>query len=230
MSKRYFALVPARSGSLGIPNKNLLKIQSQTLIEIAASNALKVSRIDKVYISSDSEEYLNSVQFKSNKLKKILRPATAAQHDSPASAVVRDAIKSQSLSREDYIIYLQPTSPLRTHQHITKALEALESSNSTSLVAVVESSQHPYKAIQVEDYLIKGEMDPKASTANRQSLPKFFHANGAIYVFCVGEFLDLGDIPVSGAFAFQMSKRDSLDIDSLVDYQFAKFLVENDKF
>lgn len=182
----YIAIVPARSGSKGIRNKNLLEINGKTLLEIAVESGLDCAQIRDVVVTSDSKDYLASLNSNSKKLIKLLRDPKAALDTSTANEVVMDVLEKLPQKLDTNIIYLQPTSPLRTSNHVTQAIKSLELSDCHSLVSVVKSSESPFKAITVTNSVIDYFSWTSEGTINRQELPLSYRPNGAIYISSCG--------------------------------------------
>jgi CMP-N-acetylneuraminic acid synthetase len=126
------------------------------------------------------------------------------------------------VSQDPYIVYLQPTSPLRTSRHIDEAFILMQSKSAKLLMSVFKLDKSPYKAfILGKNELLEAIFSEQMSNANRQSLPLAFYPNGAIYIFQESAFKKRGCFPSNGSLPYVMSDRDSMDIDSEDDL--AKF-------
>ena len=222
MSPDYVALIPARGGSRGIPRKNLEIVGDLSLLERAIKAGRDCSRISGCYVSSDDKEILEAAVEAG--AVGHLRPSKAAADNARATEVVKDFVKNCSgFEASSIVVYLQPTSPFRTGQHIDEAIRLFEESGAKSLVSVVKTSHLPEKTVHVSDSGIIGLGSPAGDPgANRQDLEPVYSPNGAIYIFDVEQFEKYGDVPVGGAQAFIMGKVDSLDIDDLDDLILAR--------
>jgi len=122
MNKTFLAIIPARGGSKRLPRKNLLDLCGKPLIAWSIEAALKSKYISKVIVSSDEEEILNIA--KEYKADFIKRPDELASD----TATTFDALKHtlENVEKYDYVVLLQPTSPLRDEKHIDEAIELLE--------------------------------------------------------------------------------------------------------
>jgi CMP-N-acetylneuraminic acid synthetase len=224
------ALVPARSGSKSVINKNLKEISGTSLLEITIRSALESKMVIDTFVSSDSDEILNIAS--SLGCKSIKRPLHAATDSATANEVVRDFINQLNLvsNLETVIVYLQPTSPFRERGMIEEGIK-LFLSQSKPVVAICEINQHPNKSLiindlgQIESYL--QEADP---TANRQTLPKVFIPTGSLYLFTVADFQLNDAIPVRGALPLLVSGAYALDIDSELDLKIAQMLGSINEF
>jgi len=224
------ALVPARSGSKSVMNKNLQEISGIPLLELAIRSAFKTNSVANTFVSSDSDEILE-LAIKLG-CKPIKRPLDAASDSATANDVVRDFITQLDLlaNPETVIVYLQPTSPFREPGMIEDGIR-LFSSKLKPVVAICEVSQHPNKTVvinksgQIEPYL--QEANP---TANRQTLPRVLIPTGSLYIFSVSDFLLNGCIPVRGALPLLVSGVYALDIDTELDLRIAQELGSANEF
>lgn len=211
MSK-VFALVPARGGSKGIKQKNIVPLLGKPLIAYSIEAARASQVIDAVYASSDDDEILAAAQELG--AQPIKRDPALAQDTSPTDPVIGEFIEREQLANEDIIVILQPTSPLRTAEHIREALIKYRTHpECRSLISVYEIDNKILKA-----YLGGGEFlapiaDANTSYTRRQDLPPVFMPNGALYIFSVAEFLRENKIPRMHIIPYLMSAADSLDID-----------------
>lgn len=220
-------LIPARGGSKGVVRKNLRMIAGKPLIAFTIEAALKSRYIDYVYLSSDDDEILLSG--KAMGVRLIRRPSEVASDTATAVDVVTHflaEIPSQLVEQDPYIVYMQPTSPLRSARHVDLALEQMEVQASHTLVSVVEMSKSPFKSLSMD---AKGRLqslfDEKMSNARRQDLPKAYAPNGAIYIFRMSDFLDRGGFPSNGSVPFVMSEEDSIDIDTEEDIRYLEYVL-----
>jgi CMP-N-acetylneuraminic acid synthetase len=229
MRSRFVALIPARGGSKGVLRKNSQLIGDSTLVHLAAASAFGAGIVD-VYLSSDSQEIQESLSKAFPKIKVIERSEYSASDTAKASDVVFDFLeKVPELSKETFIVYLQPTSPFRQAGHVAEAMSMLGPTGPQSLVSVVEASPNPLKSVSVIDGEIR-TFSFSRPTENRQDLPVAFFPNGAIYIFSLEAFLEAGDVPIEGSVPFVMDKISSLDIDTNHDLQLARLLWNNDEF
>jgi len=218
---KVIALIPARGGSKGIKDKNIIDLNGQPMMCHTINAALGAKKIDQVWVSSD-DPFICEVARKAGS-NVITRPKNLADDSANATSVVEHFLGSlpkREMSRDAAVVYLQPTSPLRTAKHIDSALAMLEQVGSKALVSVRKSSVSPYKALRLdESNLLESLFEERLSNANRQDLPDCYFPNGAIYVFLVSEFQLRGGFPTNGACPFLMSDDDSVDVDSLEDLE-----------
>jgi CMP-N-acetylneuraminic acid synthetase len=226
MTTKFVALIPARAGSKGLPKKNLQQIGSSTLVQLAAASAFSAG-LSQVYLSTDSEEILRTTLDSFPQTSPIQRSEYSASDKANASDVVFDFLeKTPDITEDTFIVYLQPTSPFRTATHVAAAMSMVHTQYCTGVVSVIESSPNPIKAVQVVDGRIE-HFEFSNPTENRQNLPKAFFPNGAIYIFSVKAFRQIGDVPIQGTLPFIMDKLSSLDIDSVDDLDLARIIWSN---
>lgn len=223
------ALIPARKGSKSIPKKNTFKIYGKPLINFTIEAALKSKYIDKIYISTNDNEVIKIAE-KFN-INYILRPSKFSKDSSSPNVVMKHFItKIPNFIKEKnpYIIYLQPTSPLRDYKHINATIDMIKNNDSKRVLSVVELKKNPHKAFKLNEK--KNELfsifDQKFSNKRRQDLPKCYFPNGSIYLFRMNDFLKVGGFPSNGSSPYIMSEKDSLDIDDYEDIKKLKFYLK----
>lgn len=220
------ALIPARGGSKGLPNKNVLDCAGKPLIEWTISAALDASAIDDVLVSTDADD-IAAVSRRAGASVPFLRPAELARDDSSMLDVIKHAWEAHADAngrRFDYIILLQPTSPLRTSAHIAEAVEFFfknRRSNDDTLASVYPVGQKHGWLMQASgdgDY-IRFCMDVRSSNPQRQNLKPYYLPNGAIFILRGGSFED--GLYRENTLPYVMGATVSVDIDTLEDFEIA---------
>jgi N-acylneuraminate cytidylyltransferase len=222
--KKVIAIIPARSGSKSIKNKNIIKIKGKPMIEYTIEYAKKSKLVDQIIVSTDSQKYLNKIR-KYNLTYEILRKKQLSKDLTQDFPVVKDAlIKSELFFNEkfDYIILLRPTSPFREKNLIENSLKLLTSKKKASSVRAMQKvKQHPYRQwkfmnnkIFVKSILLKVK---EPFNLPRQRLPQFFFQTGEIETIRRSTILK-GSI--SGKYVLPLIiKKQSVDVDYLIDLQ-----------
>lgn len=217
------ALIPARGGSKGIKNKNLALLRGKPLLYYTLKAALNSSCVDKILVSSDSEMILNYA--KTQGAKCLKRPEKLALDDTTSAKVLLHALEFHKDYEE--VIFLQPTSPLRTAKHIDEAFKLYQKSEANALISVSEVDNKILKAfICDEEDNLKGICNEFYPFMPRQKLPKTYMSNGAIYILNIKEFLKNPSFLQSKTKHFLMDKNSSLDIDTLEDLKRVEQLME----
>ncbi|HFU75313.1 MAG TPA: acylneuraminate cytidylyltransferase family protein [Bacteroidetes bacterium] len=221
-NKTFLAVIPARGGSKRLPRKNILDLDGKPLIAYSIEAGFESNYIDEVVVSSDDHEILEIAQgYKAQSLK---RPEALASD----TATTVDAIKHtiENFDKYDYIVLLQPTSPLRDASHINEAIELLNEKDADAIVSVCEMEHSPLWANTLDDSLsLEGFLRDEVLNQRSQDLETYYRLNGAIYICKVEKFLEEKSFLLSkNTFAYVMSRECSIDIDEKIDFQIAKVL------
>ena len=213
------ALIPARGGSKGLHKKNMRKVNDIPLVGYSLKAALNSKYINEVYLTSDDErillygEELDAIP--------VSRPVEFSTDTASANSVVEhffNTLSESLLEKDPYIIYLQPTSPLRTSKHIDDALSEMMEQGLTKLVSVVEMDKSPFKSFVLDKRgCLQALFDEEMTNQRRQDLPLVYAANGAMYIFRLSDFNERNAFPSNGSYPYIMNERNSLDIDTKED-------------
>lgn len=218
--QKVFALLPARGGSKGILQKNIAPLLDQPLIAYSIQAAQASGVIDDIYVSSDDDQILSVAHY--YKAERLKRDPHLARDDSPTDPVIAEFIHRVKPAAKDIIVLLQPTSPLRTGEHIREALaEFNDFPTCHSLISVYEISNKFMKAYVGGGEFLHPLAGEHTSYTRRQDLPSLYMPNGAIYIFKVDDFLREEKIPRTHIIPYLMSDFDSLDIDTPDDLAIA---------
>lgn len=219
------ALIPARGGSKGLPGKNLMSLGGKSLLQRAADSARDSGLVDTIVVTSDDEAILDHARG----LETVVthrRSDAAASDTATAVEVVEDYLSSRTDDVDPWIVYLQPTSPLRTAQHVSDAMALLgEHPDFTSLVSVTPVDPKIYWTMTIAESGGIQPLFPNLLVTGRQQLAPPVKPNGALYVFRASEMSALGRFPVTGALPFLMTEDESVDIDTQEDFDRAQELV-----
>jgi len=224
---KFLAVIPARGGSKRLPNKNILDLCGKPLIAWSIEAAKKSKYIDKVVVSSDRDKILEIA--KEYGVEALKRPDFLATDTASSVDVVKHVI--ENYPEFEYIVLLQPTSPLRNEKHIDEAIELLKKRKADAVISVCEVNHSPLwsntlpKNFSMENFL-KDDIKNKRS----QDLPKYYRLNGAIYISKTDKFLEQNTFFLDkNIFAFVMERKNSVDIDDVVDFKLAEVLIKNFK-
>lgn len=216
---KIIGVIPARSGSKRIPNKNIRILNDKPLIAYTIQAGLN-SNLDKIIVSTDSEEI--AVISKDLGAEVIMRSADLSADQTPTLPVIQDAIDKIDGSYEA-VMTLQPTSPLRTSQHINDAIDLFKSDkHADSLVSVVKIPHNfvPEKLMKFDGKYLVDFIQPKRS----QDVEPFYARNGAaIYITKtskINKYIFGGVV-----LPFFMKKEDSVDLDDNYDWRVIESLM-----
>jgi len=228
IEKNILAIITARGGSKGLPRKNLLPLRGKPLILHTIEAAKKTLAIRRCIVSTEDAE-IKEISLR-NGAEVIDRPLVLADDNSPSSDAVRHVLELLRCLGEmpEYFVLLQPTSPLRTAAHLTACLEQYFRSGAACAISVVEAEHHPYKCFTLDGKYLNPFADEKSLEMPRQALPRVYRQNGAIYIMPTELFLKKGCFYASPAMPFIMDPKDSIDIDTPLDFQLAKIIVEKE--
>ena len=223
-NKTFLAIIPARGGSKRLPRKNILDLAGKALIEWSIEAGLKSKYIDAVVVTSDDEEILNIS--KKNGAHIIKRPDALANDTATTFDTVKHVIENSQ--HYDYIILLQATSPLRNSKHIDEAIELLISKNADAVISVCEMEHSPlWSNTLPEDGDMSHFLKEEIKNKRGQDLATYYRPNGAIYICKTDELLETKTFYFEkNIYAYFMDNRCSIDIDTPLDFELAKFLIK----
>jgi CMP-N,N'-diacetyllegionaminic acid synthase len=224
------ALITARGGSKGIPRKNLAPVAGKPLIAWTIAAALGAKCVSRVLVSTDDPE-IAEVSRQCGAEVPFLRPAELAEDHSTSFDVAAHALRwlsEHDRDEPDYLLLLQPTSPLRTAADIDGAIALARERNADAVLAVCEASPHPYLARRVDE---RGQLSDFISLAQkpsrRQEYPAAYMLNAAIYLNRPASLLATRSFQPPGALAYVMPQERSLDVDSSWELRLVDLLLRD---
>ena len=196
------------------------------LIHYTIEAAREVFADEDIIVSTDSERIKEVAEATGLKVP-FLRPAHLATDTAGTHEVLLHALDfaEQQGKKPDVVVLLQPTSPFRTAQHIREAME-LYHPEIDMVVSVKETKSNPYYVLFEEDekgYLQKSKA---GSFTRRQDCPRVWELNGGIYLINTESLKAISIIGFQAVRKYVMSEEDSLDIDTIRELEFARFLLE----
>jgi N-acylneuraminate cytidylyltransferase len=227
--ERVVALVPARGGSKGVPDKNLLPLDGRPLVGWPITVADATDAVDRVIVSTDDERIAGTArEFGAEVLE---RPPELAEDDSLVVDTVRHAVDELAAAGETarYVALLEPTSPLREPRDVQRCLDRLSAEPDLDSVATfTEAEVNPHRTWRLEEGDRPEPFLPDADPWQpRQELPEAYQLNGAVYAFDVDAVTDEGVSLLFGtAGAVLMPPERSVDIDTEVDFAIAEAILE----
>ncbi|MFT7303114.1 MAG: CMP-N,N'-diacetyllegionaminic acid synthase [Akkermansiaceae bacterium] len=222
------ALIPARGGSKGLPGKNIKEFCGEPLLAWSIQAAKEaLAPISRIVVSSEDEEILR-VAKDSGAHCPFARPSELATDTVSGLDPVLHALDWLA-ENEDYhpewLLLLQPTSPLRTAADIDAAYQLALDHDAESVLGVTEAQSHPMWTKTIEgDGKLRDFIDQKEALGIRQELPPVFVINGAIYLIRVGALVRNRSFSSDETVAYRMPPERSWDIDTELDFKIAAFL------
>jgi CMP-N-acetylneuraminic acid synthetase len=215
------AIVPARGGSKGVPRKNVLPLAGRTLLDRTAQAARESQRIDRIVLSTDDAEIAEEGRRVGLEVP-FTRPSGLASDDTPMLPVLTHAIAEVMKGgwSPEYIVLLQPTSPLRRAAHIQAAVSRLVTSGADSVVTVVEVPKHlsPDYVMKIDGGTLQPFLPEGSRVTRRQDVRPAYYRDGTVYAFKRQTIERFGSIYGDRCVPLLIDARESLSIDSPDDW------------
>ncbi len=221
------AIIPARSGSKGLKDKNIKLLNGKPLIFYSIEAAIKSDAFDTVFVTTDSKVYAEIAE-KAGADAHFLRSEINSSDIASSWDTVREVIsRFEDEGRFfDEIMLLQPTSPLRTYEDILKSIDVMNEKEALAVESLTEMDHSPLWSNTLPE---NGNMDKFFNEYNnkpRQALPTYYRENGAIYLI-KRELIDKPDSEIfkNRCFAYIMPRERSIDIDVELDFKLAEVMM-----
>jgi len=219
--KKILAIIPARGGSKGLPGKNIRPLLGKPLIGWSIEQALQSEFIDEIFISTDSPEIAKVAECFGVNVSE-LRPTGLAADETPSSAFIEYTIKKYIKEGKcfDYVILLEPTSPLREVEDIDNAIKILvDKPEFDSIVGVCKAEDvHPAFMVSINK---DGGLNPyenEMKALRRQELPDVYFFEGSVYVSKCDAFLEKHAFYHDSTLPYIVQKWKSPEIDDIIDF------------
>lgn len=222
------AIIPARGGSKGIPNKNLAEVGGQSLVTRAVNSAIQSGVIDAVVVSSDDRNILEAAKIAG--AIAVERPSDLATDTAAIEDAITHALQkfSESHPTPTTLVLLQPTSPLRQASSISNAVLLFNENGSVgSVYGVTEAEHHPYKTFIANDSTLLPVGNIEDLSRSRQELPKAYRQSGSIYVVGVQDFLESNSLFVSPVRWIEVGSEEAIDVDTPADLEAVRQAARN---
>lgn len=221
------AIIPARSGSKGIKDKNIRLLNGKPLMAYTIEAALQSKMFDCVHVSTDSEQYAKIARDSGADVP-FLRESSLATDNASTWDTLRSVIENYNQIEKnfDIVTLLQPTSPLRNEEDICRAFQIFSEKDADSVISVCEL-EHSIQICNTlgEDGSMKGFIDMNV-VGRRQALSTYYRLNGAIYIQRADYLMKKRDLYGDKSYAYVMSKEHSVDIDDMFDFTMAEALLK----
>lgn len=221
------AIIPARSGSKGLKDKNILSLLGKPLIAYSIECAIESGSFDKVFVSTDSQEYAD-IAIKYGADASFLRSELNSGDNAGSWDVVREVITKFDSCGDHYdeIMLLQCTSPLRCPRDINNAIQLLHQKKASGVVSLTECDHSPIWCNTLPDDLSMDKFDrEECKDLPRQRLPTFYRYNGALYLVTYDELWNKDHMFEQGCYAYVMPQERSIDIDTKLDFMIAETIM-----
>jgi len=227
-NKSFLAVIPARGGSKRLIRKNMLNLVDKPLVAWTINAALKSKYIDKVVVSTDEKEIAQIAEQYGAEVP-FMRPAKLSTDEASSVSVIlhtMDFLRDKG-NNYDYVVMLQPTSPLRTTDNIDEAIEQLQQHND-AIISVCQAEHHPLWCNTLDaSRSMSGFLRSDVVDKRSQDLEKFYRLNGAIYI-CKSKTLRNNNtfFLKDRISAYIMDQENSIDIDTQIDFNLAILTLE----
>jgi CMP-N,N'-diacetyllegionaminic acid synthase len=223
--KTFLAIITARGGSKRLPNKNILPLAGKPMLVWTIESAIQSKYLDEIVLSTDSDDIIKVAG--NYKIKTIKRPLELASDTAKTVDVVKHVIENID-KKYDFIVLLQPTSPLRTSTHIDEAIEQLIKLNADAIISVTEADHSPlWCNILPENLSMENFISEDIKHKRSQELPKFYRLNGAIYICKTEKLIEENTFFLKkNVYAYIMDKKSSIDIDEELDFKLAEIILK----
>jgi CMP-N,N'-diacetyllegionaminic acid synthase len=223
---RTLVVIPARSGSKGLPDKNIKVLNGKPLIHYSIEVAQQIFDNEDICISTDSDKYIKIAE-KTGLRIPFVRPKTLSTDNATTQDVLLHCLDfyEQKGVFYDYILLLQPTSPFREKKHLEDILME-NNEDCDMIVSVKQTDSNPYYVLLEENEegylkkLMKGEF------TRRQDCPKVYEYNGSMYLIRVSSIKEKLISSFTKIKKYEMHSKYSLDIDSEIDFKLAEVLLD----
>ncbi len=223
------AVIPARSGSKGLPDKNIRPVNGKPLLAYTIEAALESGCFDTVHVSTDSERYAEIARRYGADVPFLRSAALATDTASTWDAVREVLARYDELSKRfDTMMLMQPTTPLRTGEDVKAAYALFQKKQAKSVIAVCEVDHSPLWCDTIPDSgSMKGFGRKDLAWVNRQDLRPYYRVNGAIYLLSVNGINIPPDDKIyeDNCYALFMDRKKSVDVDSEDDLALVEFLL-----
>ncbi|WP_340297159.1 MULTISPECIES: acylneuraminate cytidylyltransferase family protein [unclassified Roseobacter] len=227
--KKVCCIIPARSGSKGIPQKNLLSFGGKPLIAWSIEAALACDRIDRVVVSTDCRKIAKVAKAFGAEVP-FLRPSSLAADDVHATNVVIHAVDWLSVN-EGYsptaVLMLLPTSPLRTNHDICRSIDLLFAQDAPAVVSIVRTGKYLNNLRYFDGENMELVACSDKINLQRQELRELYAVNGSIFIAKTAVLMSEKNFHVVGAKGYEMSFEHSVDINGHDDLWLASLLLSN---
>jgi len=230
---RILAIIPARGGSKDIKNKNIRNLCGHPLIAWTIKKAKQSKFIEKVIVSTDSKK-ISDISKKYGASVPFIRPKKYATDKANDFVVLKHALNFFENKGEnfDYVIMLQPTSPLRELKDINNSIKKVLKENIDALVSVSKLDVHHPRfvySIKNKDNLVPFLKKHSSSDIRRQDIEPLYFLEGSIYISKVKSLMKYKTFYHSKTKAYEVPKWKSLEIDDFVDLNMAELYIKKKK-
>lgn len=225
---RNIAIIPARSGSKGVKDKNIRELNGKPLMAYTIEAALNSGEFEDVMVSTDSVEYAEIAKAYGAKVPFLRSQVNASDTASSWDMVEEVLEKYKDMGKSfDTFCLLQPTSPLRNAADINNAYKIYKDEADFAVISVCEAEHSPLWSGHLPDNMEFVDFISEQDMQQRQAGGKFYRLNGAIYIVNTCRFGNTRFLYQLGSYAYLMPQIRSIDIDTEIDFKLAEIILAN---
>tara|TARA_B100000795_G_C22769870_1_gene427407 strand:+ start:890 stop:1582 length:693 start_codon:yes stop_codon:yes gene_type:complete len=229
---KYIVLICARSGSKGLPGKNIKPLNGIPLIGWSINIAKQINRVSRIFVTTDSQEIAEIAKEYGAEVP-FMRPKELSKDSSPEWLVWRHAInylEKHNSQTFDAIIVLPVTAPLRSVDDINNCIDLFESEDVDSVITVSEARRNPYFNMTVNNNDYATLVIPAESQiTRRQDAPKVFDMTTVAYIVDTSFVKNYDGIFKGKVKSVIIPQERAIDIDDLMDFKIAELMLNNKK-
>ncbi|MCF7804219.1 MAG: acylneuraminate cytidylyltransferase family protein [Candidatus Marinimicrobia bacterium] len=232
-SKRILAVIPARKGSKGLPGKNKKNLLGKPLVLYPIETAKNSKYVDEIFLTTDDIE-IQEIGLSEDISCPEMRPPKFSSDTASSFSVIKYVINYYKKNNKDfqYIVLLEPTSPLTEHTDIDNALEILDNSRDVadSIVGVARvESQHPKFIVGLTSNNIIKPYLSGFSSLRRQEIERLFYYDGSFYISDTKVLLNEKSFYHERCIGFEMPKSKSFEVDDMIDFLCVESILKNNE-
>ena len=225
-NNKFLAIIPARSGSKGIKDKNIKLLKNKPLMAYTIEAAKNSEVFDDIIVSTDSEKYKIIAEQYGAKVPFLRDISLSGDFSKTEDVIVNTITNLKKIGKEyDYFVLLQPTSPLRNSKHIQEAVDLILEKNLNSVVSVCEVDHSLQICNTLKENKSMYNFISKNNNTLRQDMEKYYRINGALYIMKVNEYLKNKNFYGEKSKAYIMERKFSVDIDEEIDFLLAETIL-----
>ncbi len=229
--KKIIAIIPARGGSKGLPRKNIKVLSGKPLLAWPIEAAINSKYVDRVIVTTDDPEIAEiAKQFHAD--VPFLRPSELADDSAPTSGAILHAIEycESEQDRYDYVLLLEPTSPLTEASDIDSAIEKLLQTEMTAIVGVSEVEEsHPEYCVEIsaDDRIKPYQKKSFSAPKRRQELTPLYYLDGNLYLSEVKAYKEKLTFYHEKTLGYVGESWKSVEVDTLFDFMVVETIINN---
>lgn len=224
----HLAVIPARSGSKGLKDKNIKMLAGKPMLAYTIQAAETAGVFDEIHVSTDSEVY-GGIAKKYGAQVPFLRSEKTSSDQAGSWEVVKEVLEryDELGMHFDTVTLLQPTSPLRTAENIREAYDLFQGKRAEAVVSVCAMEHSPLWSNTLSEDLSMDSFIDVDHAKQRQGLKTYYRINGALYMIRRSFLYEDTNIYRKGCYAYVMDGRRSVDIDGQLDFDIAEYFLVN---